>query len=130
MTDTTTIRPQIRLDKWLWQARFFKTRTQAAAVVSGGHLRLNGAHQSKPAKTVGPGDVLTFPQGDQIRVVRIIGCGDRRGPAPEAQQLYADLTPPPAEKPPQNPRYDGRGRPTRKDRRNAAAFGFDDPTIG
>jgi ribosome-associated heat shock protein Hsp15 len=119
--------PTIRLDKWLWQARFFKTRTLAAAQVSAGHLRLNGAHQAKPAKLVGPGDVLTFPQADQIRVVRIVACGDRRGPAPEAQSLYEDLTPPATEKPPQNPRYEGKGRPGKKDRRNAAAFGFDEP---
>ncbi len=122
MTDT------IRLDKWLWQARFFKTRTLAAAVVTAGHLRMNGAHQSKPAKTVGPGDMLTFPQGDQTRVVRVLACGDRRGPAPEAQSLYEDLTPPAAEKPPQNPRYDGKGRPSKKDRRNAGYFGFKDPS--
>lgn len=116
--------PTIRLDKWLWHARFFKTRTLAAAQVSAGHLRLNGIHQSKPAKTIGPGDVLTFPQGDQIRVVRIIACGDRRGPAPEAQLLYDDLTPPAAAKPPANPAFDGKGRPSKKDRRNSDAFGF------
>ena len=126
--DLTEInRPQIRLDKWLWQARFFKTRTLAASVVSAGKLRLNGVHQSKPAKTVGPGDVLTFAQGEVIRVVKVLACGDRRGPAPEAHLLYEDLTPPPAEKPPQNPRFDGKGRPGKKDRRNAAAFGFEEP---
>jgi ribosome-associated heat shock protein Hsp15 len=117
----------IRLDKWLWQARFFKTRSLAATVVTAGHLRLNGAHQARPARLVGPGDVLTFPQADQIRVVRIVACGDRRGPAPEAQQLYDDLTPPASAKPPANPAFDGGGRPSRKDRRNAAAFGFDEP---
>lgn len=124
---TDTSRPQIRLDKWLWQARFFKTRTLAASVVSAGKLRLNGVHQSKPAKTVGPGDVLTFAQAEVIRVVKVLACGDRRGPAPEAHSLYEDLTPPPAEKPPQNPRFEGKGRPGKKDRRNAAAFGFEEP---
>ena len=124
---TDTSRPQIRLDKWLWQARFFKTRTLAASVVSAGRLRLNGVHQSKPAKTVGPGDVLTFAQAEVIRVVKVLACGDRRGPAPEAHSLYEDLTPPPAEKPPQNPRFEGKGRPGKKDRRNAAAFGFEEP---
>ena len=114
----------IRLDKWLWQARFFKTRSLAASVVSAGHLRLNGAHQSKPAKTVGPGDVLTFSQGDVIRVVKVMACGDRRGPAPEAQALYEDLTPPAAAKPPVNPAFDGKGRPGKKERRNSDAFGF------
>ena len=119
--------PSIRIDKWLWQARFFKTRTLAATLVSAGKVRLNGVHLSKPAKTVSPGDVLTFPQADTIRVIKVLGCGDRRGPAPEAQALYDDLTPPAVTTPPQNPRFDGKGRPTKKDRRNAAAFGFDDP---
>ncbi len=130
MTDEVRpdMRPEIRIDKWLWQARFFKTRTLAASLVSAGKLRLNGAHLSKPAKMVGAGDVLTFPQGDVIRVVKLLACGDRRGPAPEAQSLYEDLTPPPAEKPPQNPRYDGKGRPGKKDRRNAGYFGFNDPS--
>ena len=113
----------IRLDKWLWQARFFKTRTLAATVVAGGKVRVNGVHQSKPARGVGAGDVLTFAQAEVIRVVRIIGCGDRRGPASEAQALYEDLTPAPAAtRPPENPRFDGKGRPSKKDRRNSDAF--------
>ncbi|WP_413869263.1 RNA-binding S4 domain-containing protein [Albidovulum sp.] len=86
---------RIRIDKWLWQARFFKTRGLAAEAVSGGHLRLNGVPMGKPGHAVGPGDVLTFPQGDRIRVVRILGCGSRRGPAPEARALYDDLHAPP-----------------------------------
>ncbi|MCU9849817.1 RNA-binding S4 domain-containing protein [Defluviimonas sp. WL0024] len=88
---------RIRVDKWLWQARFFKTRSLAAATVSSGHLRLNGAKTAKPGHAVGPGDVLTFPQGGRIRVVCIRACGTRRGPAPEAQALYDDLAPDPAE---------------------------------
>ncbi|MCV2881444.1 RNA-binding S4 domain-containing protein [Actibacterium sp. XHP0104] len=84
-------RPAIRLDKWLWHARFFKTRTLAARVVSAGHLRLNSVKMSKPGHRVVPGDVLTFPQGAVIRVVRVLAPGTRRGPAPEAQALYADL---------------------------------------
>jgi ribosome-associated heat shock protein Hsp15 len=87
----------LRLDKWLWQARFFKTRTQAADLVSSGHLRLNGQHVTKPGTTVGPGDTLTFPQGDRIRLVRVRALGDRRGPATEAQALYHDLDAPPLE---------------------------------
>lgn len=87
---------RIRVDKWLWQARFFKTRSLAAALVAGGHLRLNGAKSVKPGHAVGPGDVLTFPQGGAIRVVRIQACGARRGPAPEARALYEDLAPVPA----------------------------------
>ena len=84
---------RIRIDKWLWQARFFKTRGLAAAVVSASRLRLNGAKMAKPGHAVGPGDVLTFPQGRAVRVVRILACGTRRGPAAEAQALYDDLAP-------------------------------------
>lgn len=107
----------IRLDKWLWQARFFKTRTLAAKIVSGGHVRVNGAKTAKPAFRVVSGDTLTFPQGHDIRVVRVIAPGDRRGPAPEARTLYEDLTPPRETVPPA-PGFDGKGRPTKKDRRS------------
>ncbi|TCO71241.1 RNA-binding S4 domain-containing protein [Rhodovulum euryhalinum] len=115
MTETGP-RPTIRLDKWLWQARFFKTRTLAAKVVTGGHVRVNAARTDKPGARVGPGDTLTFPQGDDIRVVRILAPGARRGPATEARTLYDDLTPIKARQP-ENPRYEGGGRPTKKDRR-------------
>ena len=86
--------PKLRLDKWLWQARFFKGRDLAADVVLGGHLRLNGQRCTKPGHAVAVGDVLTFPQGSQIRVVRVLALGQRRGPAPEAQALFADLDSP------------------------------------
>ena len=86
---------RIRIDKWLWQARFFKSRSLASGVVSAGHLRLNGAKTSKPGHAVGPGDVLTFPQAGRIRVIRVLACGTRRGPAPEARALYDDLEPAP-----------------------------------
>lgn len=118
---------RIRLDKWLWQARFFKTRGLAAALVGAGRVRVNGVPVAKPARGVGAGDVLTFPQGDVIRVVRILACGTRRGPAPEAQALYDDLSPPePASRTgdPPNPRYEGKGRPTGRDRRNMASEGI------
>ncbi|WP_108482310.1 RNA-binding S4 domain-containing protein [Oceaniglobus ichthyenteri] len=108
----------IRLDKWLWYARFFKTRTLAAKLVSGGHVRINGVRAGKPAHAVGAGDVLTFAQGDAIRVVEIAACGVRRGPAPEAQALYIDTSPPPPPKAPTGPRFDSGGRPTKKDRRD------------
>ncbi len=110
----------IRLDKWLWYARFFKTRGLASKSVSGGHVRVNGTRAAKPAHSVGPGDTLTFPQGRRIRVVRIVSPGTRRGPAPEAQALYDDLTPP-QETPPPAPRFDKGGRPTKKDRRRGDA---------
>ena len=115
---------KLRVDKWLWQARFFKTRALAAKVVSGGHVRVNSVRISKPSSTVRAGDVLTFAQAKVIRVVRIEALGARRGPAPEAQALYADLSPPPeretgaAREPvPHTPRYEGKGRPTGRERR-------------
>lgn len=108
---------QIRLDKWLWHARFFKTRTLAAKVVAGGHVRVNSDKVSKPARKVGQGDTLTFPQGRDIRVVQVLELGERRGPASEAQQLYYDLSPPVRDSIPPNPRYEGQGRPTKRDRR-------------
>ena len=108
--------PKLRIDKWLWHARFFKTRSLAAKQVSGGHVRLNGTKTLKPAHSVGPGDVLTFSQGNVIRVVEIAALGERRGPAPEAQGLYLDRTPA-QEKTPRNPRYEGKGRPDKKERR-------------
>jgi ribosome-associated heat shock protein Hsp15 len=83
--------PKARLDKWLFQARFFKGRDLASAVISEGRLRLNGQRCSKPGHAVGVGDVLTFAQGNRIRVIRVLSLGERRGPAPEAQALYADL---------------------------------------
>ena len=107
---------RLRLDKWLWYARFFKTRTLAARVVSGGHVRVNSTKVLKPAASIGPGDVLTFAQGREVRVVRVVALGERRGPAPEAQTLYEDLTPV-KETVPKNPSYEGKGRPTGKDRR-------------
>lgn len=81
----------MRLDKWLWHARFFKTRALSTKLVSSGKVRVNARRVSKPATSVGPGDVLTFPQAGLIRVVRVIAIGDRRGPAQEAQQLYENV---------------------------------------
>ena len=107
---------RLRIDKWLWQARFFKTRSLAAKQVSGGHVRVNGDRAQKPAQTVGPGDVLTFAQGRVIRVVQVEILGVRRGPATEARTLYTDLTEE-KDNPPQNPGFEGKGRPTKKARR-------------
>lgn len=125
MTDTSTAKQ--RIDKWLWHARFFKTRTLAAKVVEGGHCRVNRERVRKPGHGVKPGDVLTFAQGRDIRVIEVAGIGERRGPAPEARTLYKDLDPPPVR--PAEPekreaaeaavpqRDKGAGRPTKRDRR-------------
>ncbi len=115
-------RDTIRLDKWLWQARFFKSRSLAAGVVSAGKVRVNSQPVSKPSRAVGTDDVLTFPKEDDVKVVRILACGVRRGPAPEAQALYEDLSPEPAPKAPRNPKFEGGGKPTGRDRRKHDAF--------
>lgn len=86
--------PGLRLDKWLWQARFFKSRGLAAGMIESGAVRVNGTRVTRPGRDVGAGDVLTFAQGSRIRVVRILALGQRRGPAGEAQALYLDLEPP------------------------------------
>ena len=84
-------RPNLRLDKWLWQARFYKTRTLAAEMVARGKVRVNARIVKKPAHAIGPGDTLTLVQGRDIRVVRVTGIPERRGPADEARACYDDL---------------------------------------
>ena len=91
------VQPKLRLDKWLFHARFFKSRELASDCVENGHLRLNAQRCLKPAHAVMVGDVLTFPQGNQIRVIRVLALSDRRGPAMEAQALYSDLDAPGAD---------------------------------
>jgi len=114
---------RIRIDKWLWHARFFKSRTLAGKFCQSGKLRLNDQLIAKAGVWVGAGDVLTFPKGDAVKVVRILSPGTRRGPAPEAQALYEDLSPPPPRKGdatlggPVARREPGSGRPTKAERR-------------
>jgi len=83
----------LRLDKFLVQARFFKTRALAAKLIAGGRVRLDGTPVAKPSHAVKPGDVLTFPQGNAIRVVRVAALPARRGPPSEARGCYEDLSP-------------------------------------
>ena len=82
----------LRMDKWLWQARFFKSRALAARLCTAGRIRVDGTKINKAHFAVRPGHVLTFPQGRRIRVVRVIALGERRGPAKEACMLYEDLS--------------------------------------
>jgi len=81
----------IRLDRWLFFARFCKTRNLAATLIGKGRVRVNGQPVSRPGRLVRPGDVLTLPLGDRIRLIRVTAPGTRRGPATEAQGLYDDL---------------------------------------
>lgn len=111
----------LRADKWLWYARFFKTRTLASRVCAAGQLRVGGSVVSKAHSKLKVGDILTFPQGRHIRVIKIVALATRRGPAIEARELYEDLKPPaPANRLPRAQsigRSPGAGRPTKKDRR-------------
>jgi ribosome-associated heat shock protein Hsp15 len=111
-------RATIRLDKWLWHARFFKTRGMATREVAAGNVRVNATRVVKPAQAVGPGDTLTFVQGRRVRVVRILEPGTRRGPAAEAQTLYDDLSPEAPARGAAAPAARAGGRPTGKDRRS------------
>ena len=86
--------PSLRLDKWLWYARFFKSRGTASRVCAAGRLRIGGTVVNKAHHAIKIGDVLTFPQSRQIRVVKVLALATRRGPAPEALTLYEDLKPP------------------------------------
>jgi ribosome-associated heat shock protein Hsp15 len=109
----------MRLDKWLWAARFFKTRSQAAQACAGGKVDVN-EEAARPSRLVRPGDRLqvTVPGGK--RVARVLALAERRGPASAARALYEDLTPPAPPRvrrapPPYRP--PGAGRPTKRERR-------------
>ncbi len=86
-------RDTLRLDKWFWYARFIKSRSLATKLCNSGKVRVNGNLIKKAHQSVTPGDVLTFSVGSNIRVIKIIKLGNRRGPAKEAQALYEDLQP-------------------------------------
>ena len=115
--------PSLRLDKWLWYARFFKTRALATRAIAGGRFRLDGEVMSKPHRAAQPGQVLTFMQQDRVRVIRIVELGSRRGPATEAVTLYEDLSPEAPKRETRTAetlfesRERGAGRPTKRDRR-------------
>jgi ribosome-associated heat shock protein Hsp15 len=79
---------RIRIDKWLWHARFFKTRALAQKAAESGIVRLNGARVVKSGHGVKLGDLLTVPQGHEVLAVRVVAFGERRGRAPEARALY------------------------------------------
>ncbi len=115
---------RVRLDKWLWAARFFKTRSLAQAAVEGGKVRLNG-DRAKPSREVRVGDTLAIQAGELTWTVTVLGLSDRRGPAPAARQIYAETSESQAsrekglaERPwSRDPGSDIKGRPTKRDRR-------------
>ena len=89
---TTTEDSTLRLDKWLWAARFFKTRALAAEAVAGGKVKLNG-ERVKAAKAIRPDDALNIHIGPYEYAVRVRALSARRGPAPQTAKLYEESAP-------------------------------------
>ena len=115
---------RLRVDKWLWHARFFKSRNLSAKLAASGKLRVNRKIVRKSKYTVQPGDILTFPKGKDIRVIEIVALGERRGPVAEAQMLYIDLSSPET-KPEEQliiKRHQRASRPAKSDRRAIGRF--------
>ncbi|WP_428027939.1 S4 domain-containing protein [Altererythrobacter sp.] len=81
----------MRLDRLLVYLRFARTRSRASAMIEEGHMRLNGAHVLRCSENVAAGDVLTFPWGDEVRIVEILALPERRGPPGMARSHYRDL---------------------------------------
>jgi ribosome-associated heat shock protein Hsp15 len=111
----------VRVDRWLWAARVFKTRSLAADACDGGKVDVN-AQAAKPAKSLRPGDLVqvTVRQGRR-RILRVTALHERRGSPALARTLFEDLTPPEPAQPrwaPPPRRPPGSGRPTKRDRRD------------
>ncbi len=85
----------LRIDKWLWAIRFFKTRTLASAACAAGHVKMAG-QTVKASKLIRYGDTIEARTPGGEKIVEVLGLADKRGPAPAAQALYADHTPPPS----------------------------------
>ncbi|HLN40638.1 MAG TPA: S4 domain-containing protein [Xanthobacteraceae bacterium] len=81
-----------RIDRWLWHARLVRTRGDAAALAGAGYVRVNGARVAAPSRQVRTGDVITVALDRSVRVLKVRGFVERRGPATTAQTLYEDLT--------------------------------------
>ena len=119
----------LRIDRWLWFARFFKSRSLAAKACINRKVRVNGSIVAKSNHQVKSSDILTFPQGREIRIVRVVALATRRGPAAEAQTLFEDLIERSQKESAiygydakQARRADGAGRPTKADRREIMRF--------
>lgn len=79
----------VRIDKWLWAARFFKTRALASAAVSGGHVQVSGS-RVKPSRNVQVGNKLQIRRGEELFEIDVLALSEHRGPAKEAALLYAE----------------------------------------
>ena len=115
----------VRVDKWLWAARFFKTRSLATDAVEGGKVQVNGL-RVKPAKDVKPGDRVEVTIGDMHWELIVEGLSEKRGPAPEARKLYRETEASEAARQKVaeerhlrvEPSLEIHGRPTKRDRRS------------
>ncbi len=88
MPTNPEVEETLRIDKWLWHARFCRTRTIAQMRATKGHIRLNGRRVGKPGARIRAGDILTLVSAGKVVVLRVLALGERRGPAAEAQTLY------------------------------------------
>ena len=120
----------VRIDKWLWAARFFKTRSAATESVTGGKVEVNG-ERAKPSKSVKPGDEIRVRMGPYEHVLIVRALAERRGPASVAQALYEETAASSAAREklaaqlrmaPGGFVYEEKGRPTKKDRRDLSRF--------
>ena len=124
--DNKTDQEKLRIDKWLWAARFFKTRALAADAVETGKVQLGG-ERVKPAKPLAAGDTLSIRLGPYLHVIEVLGLSNKRGPAPEAQKLYKETEESRAKRAALALELKVRptaheGRPTKKDRREIEKF--------
>jgi ribosome-associated heat shock protein Hsp15 len=126
--DNLTADDKLRIDKWLWFARFFKTRTLAIDAVECGRVQVNEV-RVKPAKLIAPGDILTIRLGPYQHVIEILALSNRRGPAIEAQKLYLETVASRQQREklalelkaqPEQAAHEG--RPTKRDRREIDRF--------
>lgn len=128
MVEETSNNQSQRIDKWLWHARFYKTRSIAQKQVSTGKIRVDREKISSPSRKVTTGNVLTITRERDIKIIEILGIADKRGPYSEAQLLYNDMSPPKPEKQKQEQtresmsRIQSEGRPTKHQRKQIMAM--------
>lgn len=115
---------KMRLDKWLWHARFVKTRSLAQTLLTGGKVRVNGEKQDKASVKVRVGYELAFLAHERLYSIRVLKLSERRGPASDAQLLYEEIEPVEnlSTRRGNGQRKTGEGRPSKRDRRQIAQF--------
>jgi ribosome-associated heat shock protein Hsp15 len=125
--------PSVRIDKWLWAARFFKTRSLAQTQIERGRIKINN-DAIKPARGVKVGDIIKIDTSDIVKTVLVLGLSESRGPAPVAQQLYSETQESVTQREQSaqqrkfasEPASQIKGRPTKQDRRSLAKVRGDD----